>query len=308
MNIIKLYEAPSLDSFTSLAEHQSQTPSSFYSAKPVLYYHEIDAKALLSKDNNAELPLFESSEHLEMVVSVASFEAIEVFVNSDNLTLFNRSNSKGVNIPYTTITLHAIQSICDPADPSQKLQGLYMQIEIAANQTQDESTQFILTIIPKPSISLSQPSINALFEAVSTCSNLHPDQSMEDDEPNIGNMSFLSVGDTPAFSAGQIDSGLPPAFPGSGGWITSENVSEFFDEEGNFKAENKINASTNCNQDNDMNSFMSLNGRYSYDPLANLCQESDTDPITVLGEGAGRIHTRDENDLDSEENKRAKKD
>ena len=30
-------------------------------------------------------------------------------------------------------------------------------------------------------------------------------------------------------------SGLPPPMPGSGGWITAENVGEFFDEEGNWR-------------------------------------------------------------------------
>ncbi len=30
---------------------------------------------------------------------------------------------------------------------------------------------------------------------------------------------------------------LPPPMPGSGGWITAENVEEFFDEEGNWKGE-----------------------------------------------------------------------
>ena len=30
---------------------------------------------------------------------------------------------------------------------------------------------------------------------------------------------------------------LPPSMPGSGGWITAENVGDFFDEEGNWKGE-----------------------------------------------------------------------
>jgi len=29
--------------------------------------------------------------------------------------------------------------------------------------------------------------------------------------------------------------GLPPPMPGSGGWITAENMGEFFDEEGNWR-------------------------------------------------------------------------
>lgn len=28
---------------------------------------------------------------------------------------------------------------------------------------------------------------------------------------------------------------MPPPMPGSGGWITAENVGEFFDEEGNWR-------------------------------------------------------------------------
>ena len=29
--------------------------------------------------------------------------------------------------------------------------------------------------------------------------------------------------------------GLPPPFPGSGGWITAQNADRFFDEEGNWR-------------------------------------------------------------------------
>ena len=31
------------------------------------------------------------------------------------------------------------------------------------------------------------------------------------------------------------EEGLPPPMPGSGGWITAENVGEWFDAEGNFR-------------------------------------------------------------------------
>ena len=33
------HEAPAIESFTPLSEHQSQTPESFYSGPPVLYHH-----------------------------------------------------------------------------------------------------------------------------------------------------------------------------------------------------------------------------------------------------------------------------
>ena len=32
---------------------------------------------------------------------------------------------------------------------------------------------------------------------------------------------------------------LPPPMPGSGGWITAENVGDFYDEEGNLRSENQ---------------------------------------------------------------------
>ena len=36
-------------------------------------------------------------------------------------------------------------------------------------------------------------------------------------------------------NTGGARSGLPPPMPGSGGWITAENVGQFFDEEGNWR-------------------------------------------------------------------------
>ena len=85
-----------------------------------------------------------------------------------------------------------------------------------------------------------QDSAQSLYTALSACANLHPDPLSEDDEegvdgnhPNVmfegdvegGGMYLLSTG------GGE---GLPPPLPGSGGWITAENVNEYFDEEGNF--------------------------------------------------------------------------
>ena len=60
--------------------------------------------------------------------------------------------------------------------------------------------------------------------------------------------------------AGARDGGLPPAMPGSGGWITAENVHEYFDEEGNW-----------------------IGG-----------EEEEEEGGVELGEGAGTVHARDE--------------
>ena len=70
----------------------------------------------------------------------------------------------------------------------------------------------------------------ALFNALSNCSNLHPDPVDQGE---------LEMQDSTLFRAGMIAPGstsgeLPPPMPGSGGWITAENMSEYFDEEGNW--------------------------------------------------------------------------
>ena len=67
----------------------------------------------------------------------------------------------------------------------------------------------------------------------------------------------------PGVRIGNAEGGLPPPFLGSGGWITAENVSEFFDAEGNWIA------------------------------------GGDEEQVG-LGEGAGRVRSRSEFDADGE--------
>ncbi len=65
--------------------------------------------------------------------------------------------------------------------------------------------------------------------------------------------------------------GLPPPMPGSGGWITAENVGEFFDEEGYWRGGEEFSASE----------VLGL-------------------PGTGLGEGAGSVRGREEGEGDGE--------
>ncbi len=44
--------------YTPLAEHQEQTPDSFYDAKPVLHYHATAAKAWIPESQRGKLPFF----------------------------------------------------------------------------------------------------------------------------------------------------------------------------------------------------------------------------------------------------------
>lgn len=80
-----------------------------------------------------------------------------------------------------------------------------------------------------------QTPVLAMFTALSNCSNLHPDPVEPGDEQEAegehGGSRLFQAG--LAFP-GATDGGLPPALPGSGGWITAENMHEFVDEEGNW--------------------------------------------------------------------------
>jgi chloride channel, nucleotide-sensitive, 1A len=164
-----------------------------------------------------------------------------------------------------------------------------MQLELSdrPDSNDDDSFDFVeVTLFPKaPSAedaSTTPSDVKAIFEAVANCSNLHPnpssdvDEEMGDDDAADrivfeGNVGYEGISGLPGVQRGTADGGLPPPFPGSGGWITAENVSEYFDEEGNF-----------------------IGGG-----------EGDGE---ALGEGAGRVRTRDEADGEEEVNGNGRED
>lgn len=53
-------DAPSRDSYTSLVEHQAQTPGTFFGGKPVLYYQAQGAKLSIDKQHLASDSSFAS--------------------------------------------------------------------------------------------------------------------------------------------------------------------------------------------------------------------------------------------------------
>jgi len=80
-----------------------------------------------------------------------------------------------------------------------------------------------------------------MFEAISECSNLNPDPVEEDDEDEDEYDKIVFEGDIgggeeiPGLPGVYASTGdLPPSMPGSSGWITADNVHEYFDEEGNW--------------------------------------------------------------------------
>ncbi|XXH00496.1 hypothetical protein Hte_006842 [Hypoxylon texense] len=189
-------------------------------------------------------------------------ERVEVFVASSKLILFSHKSSTGIEIPYPGITLHAVKNFSHvekPDDASSKFIGVYMQIEFSSSGgDEDESLDPIeLTLIPCKALPEDQSSAEtpvvsplnserttALFNQVSACSNLHPDPHEEEDEEDEGddfdrivfeaNAEGNAVEGLPGVMRGDINGGLPPPMPGSSGWITADNVNEFFDLDGNW--------------------------------------------------------------------------
>ncbi len=149
-----------------------------------------------------------------------------------------------------------------------------MQLDFSDGGAEDDDFQTIeLTIIPPAAASENADATSnasQLYEAIASCSNLHPDpangEEEEDEEDNYNRIVFEGGAEHEAVEGftgvmrGATDGGLPPPMPGSGGWITADNVNEYFDEEGNWIG-----------------------------PGA-----GDDGEAEELGEGAGRVRVRDE--------------
>ncbi|KAF2971882.1 hypothetical protein GQX73_g1703 [Xylaria multiplex] len=263
--------------FLPLSEYQAQTPETFFEGKPVLYFHDESIKAWVSNEQYEQLFFFskaaadestsltptppESSALENGGANTREEKEVEVFVSSKKLTLFSRNSSTGVEIPYPTITLHAIKNFKrldkPDDDPSSKFAGVYMQLEFSdSSPDDDESFEPIeLTLIPYKAVSNDETSTidplntertNALFNQISACSNLNPDPRNEEedddeDEFNADHIIFegnvdegVAIEGLPGVLRGNDSGGLPPPMPGSSGWITADNVNEYFDEQGNW--------------------------------------------------------------------------
>ena len=190
------------------------------------------------------------------------------------MTIFSPSSESGVSIPYPSITLHATKTI---GAGEEKYLSVYMQLELSDGGADDETFETVdLTIIPpNTSTSLTSPAEDGapvqtetekLFKAISECSNLNPDPVNEEDEEEYDDDRIVFEGDQEAIEGfsgvfrGAADGGLPPPMPGSSGWITADNVHEYFDADGNWIGEEGVSGE--------------------------------------LGEGAGRVRDRDETEAD----------
>ncbi|KAJ5980893.1 hypothetical protein N7481_008191 [Penicillium waksmanii] len=288
-----LRTAPDTSSFVPIAEHQSRTPASFHDGPTVLHYHSQSCKVVILERDLVATPALNAlrgenatngSTVTEEEEKEVAIDNVETWVTSDKFLLFSSSASTGVSIPYPSISLHAIQRLRVPGASDDEVQGLYMQIATpsAPSGEDDEEECITMTVVLPSDATTSTASdelsdepeespIQTLYNAVSACSNLHPDPVEPGDEDDEEGAKFFTAdGAEPSFfqlgegMTGSENGGLPPPVDGSSGWITAENMDQFFDEEGNWIA-------------------------------------GGEPPSLPLGPGAGNVHSRENEDEDGEQ-------
>lgn len=118
-----------------------------------------------------------------------------------------------------------------------------MQIATPSAPFADDEEECITMTVVLPSDATLQEPVNAetdtptqqLYDAVSACSNLHPDPVEQGDEDEEDGPKFISAEEHDGvFQLGNGD--LPPPVDGSSGWITADNMDQFFDADGNWIA------------------------------------------------------------------------
>ncbi|KAL3458537.1 regulator of volume decrease after cellular swelling-domain-containing protein [Aspergillus heterothallicus] len=261
-----LTSAPDTSAFTPLSVHQSRTPESFHTGPAILHYHASSCSLVALERDVVATPTLSAlrgagaaanGTHAESRDADAGekeiiIQGVDVWVTSDKFLLFNPTTSTGFSIPYPSISLHAIQRLRLPTtasrqnEPAPEAQGLYMHItkppSASYPQVSDEEESLEVTLVPAAQQAPPQAvepqggtepeaetEIQKLYAAVSACSNLHPDPVEDGDEEGGGAFASGLV-----FPGSAEDGGLPPPVDGSSGWITADNMHEFFDEEGNW--------------------------------------------------------------------------
>ena len=198
---------------------------------------------------------------------------MQLLTSKSNFLLYHTTKQIGVSIPYPNISLHAIQHIQIPSNPpGPEVEGVLIQIDTSDGfDDHDPDATISMTIIPctdpiSPStlaelIEMESPEtrfidgvmqdgspatetmdefaeedspppeslVEGLYNAITICTNLHPDPQPHPADPEAN----IRYGDYESAAPTVLSYGLPPPMPGSGGWITAENVNDFFDEEGN---------------------------------------------------------------------------
>ena len=260
MVLESIHSSSQVADFTLLSQHQEQTPGTFFGGKPVLHLHSPGARVKISPEDLETQPALASLKDGDPSPDGEGqvlLENVDVWVTSNCLTLFSSAKSAGVQISYPTITVHA-----------QEGNAVLLGLNLSDANTADDDLVFIqLRIIPttiethtqpaeepeeppQPNGHATQSPSQALFKAISDCQELNPDP------PGEGEEDFEDE-----------------TAPGATGWITSENMQDFLDENGELRIPEGATV---------------------------VGAEDDGEETSPLGEGAGRTRTAAE--VDNAEN------
>lgn len=119
------------------------------------------------------------------------------------------------------------------------MQSIWIQLEFADGGSDDDDFACVELTLVLPADGTAQK----VYDAMSACSDLHLDPNEDEDDDEAENFDRIIIEGSAEHQAlegfsgvmrGQDDGGLPPPLPGSGGWITADNVHEYFDEDGNW--------------------------------------------------------------------------
>lgn len=242
---------PSLGDFISLEEYQSQTPESFIDGKPVLHLHLTGVKAKVPKSAASQLGSAFAADTAQADSTNGNVETVieqevDVFVSSGTFTVFSSKAEAGTSIPYPAISIHATKNLSPEAETPTL--GLWMLLDFAdGGDSDDDFATIEMTLIPEASTDATVNTTQKLYDAIAECSNLHPDPNGEDDDEEgdgadydddriifEGSAEHEALEGFSGVLRGASDGSLPPPMPGSGGWITAENVNQFFDADGNW--------------------------------------------------------------------------
>ncbi|KAK4622163.1 hypothetical protein CLAFUW4_06878 [Fulvia fulva] len=148
---------------------------------------------------------------------------IDIWVTSSELYLYREPARGGVKCSYRSMPIVGVQgadlyiqlNLSDDDTPDDEIE--FMELRITADEVDSYDQSDIATggtLNEDGSIKLTTNVADVLCRAISACHDLHPDP------PSPGEEDVDMEEDTR---------------PGAGGWITSENLAEYTDENGNFR-------------------------------------------------------------------------
>lgn len=267
MALESITTAPSLSDYTSLSDHQSETPGTFFGGKPVLYLHSANATLQIGRKRISEQSSFtpfspavtnsdtsaatstsngngstepEYANSASPIDEQAFVPGTEVYVTSHTLVLWNPKAAHGLQIPYPAICMHAvnagqvyIQLVLMPDDGAEDAVVDADAQDIDSDAPQDvEVLEF--HILPR---TLQQQQDGAEKDA----------ETDKTPAPAPADALYDAIAKCSALNPDPMDEeaddaedrfafgGAGDEEPGAGGWITAENMDQFVDQDGNFK-------------------------------------------------------------------------